>query len=539
MGNLKLGARLAIAFGLVLALMLVSVGLAVWRVRSTQQQAAHLEQQNVALLATATAMRAAQLNAAIAIRDFVGQTDVERQRAAFAALGASEKAYAQAAQALETLVGAEGERGQLRPLVAKLKNADAPVAAKLREAMELSGQAEYVQAQAIVYDEVRPLQEAIARDLQVLVSASNEVARERVAAARADARRTELRLIAATLVALVIGIFATVRITRGIVRPLRSAVHVAERVADGDLTVVKATRRDNEMGRLLSALQGMRSGLDGLVQAIRSRAEAVGGSAQRIAVGNTDLAARTEEQAATLEETAASVEELTAIVKQNSDNAAQASELAREAAKLAEDSGEAVADVVRTMGGIQKASRDVSDIVGVMDAIAFQTNLLALNAAVEAARAGEQGRGFAVVAGEVRMLAQRSGEAARDIRQLVSSAVGEADEGARAAGRAGDSMARVVQVARQLAQLVADIARGSEEQRSGIEQVNTTIAQMDTATQRNAALVQEINGLSEGLLEQARELSAATSRFRLEADRTDAIAVEEVPAPVALRPAIA
>jgi methyl-accepting chemotaxis protein len=537
MGNLKLGVRLSIAFGLVLAFLLVAVGVAVLAMRGAQQQAEQLEQEN-AIVRTVNAMRAAQLTAAIAIRDFVGQTNVERQRAAFEALGASEKAYAEAANTLESLVGFGGQHAQLRPLVAKLENANAPITSKLHEAMELSGQAEYAEAQAIVYDQVRPLQAAIARDLQALVTASNAAASERLAAARAEAQRTQQRLVIMALAALVVGVFATVRITRSIVRPLHSAVHVAERVADGDLTVVKSTRRSNEMGRLLAALQGMRGGLNGLVQAIRRSADSVGRSSQRIAAGNIDLAARTEEQAAALEETAASVEQLTAIVKQNSDNAAQASDLARDAARLAEDSGEAVAGVVRTMGGIQKASRDVSDIVGVMDAIAFQTNLLALNAAVEAARAGEQGRGFAVVAGEVRVLAQRSSEAARDIKQLVSSAVDQADDGARAAERAGESMAGVVQVARRLAQLVADIAQGSTEQRAGIEQVNSTIAQMDTATQSNAALVQEINDFIEGLLEQARELSDATSRFRLEGNRD--VAVETVPTtrPMLLQPAL-
>ncbi|HEX7890029.1 MAG TPA: methyl-accepting chemotaxis protein [Ramlibacter sp.] len=537
MGNLKLGVRLAIAFGLVLALLLVAVSLAVLAMRGAQQQAAQLEQEN-AILRTANAMRAAQLNAAVAIRDFVGQTNVERQRIAFDALGASEKAYAEAANTLESLVGFGGQHAQLRPLVTKLEGANAPITRKLHEAMELSGQAEYAEAQAIVYDQVRPLQAAIAGDLQALVTASNAAASERLAAARAEAQRTQQRLVTMAVVALAIGILATLAITRSIVRPLRSAVHVAERVADGDLTVVKATRRTNEMGRLITALQAMRSGLNGLVHAIRRSADSVGRSAQRIAAGNTDLAARTEEQAAALEETAASVEQLTAIVKQNSESAGQASDLAREAARLAEGSGEAVAGVVRTMGGIQKASRDVSEIVGVMDAIAFQTNLLALNAAVEAARAGEQGRGFAVVAAEVRGLAQRSAEAARDIKKLVASAVGEADHGARAAESAGESMAGVVQVARQLAQLVSDIARGSAEQRSGIEQVNSTIAQMDTATQSNAALVQEINDFIEGLLDQARDLSDATSRFRLEGDTSEAVEADIVETqPLMLQPA--
>ncbi|MDB5857069.1 MAG: methyl-accepting chemotaxis sensory transducer [Ramlibacter sp.] len=516
MRNLKVAVRLSLAFSLLLLLMLLAVGHALLAMRAQQDQSARFEGNTLAMMGAAQAMRVAQLNEAVAIRDFVGQTDVDRQRAAHQTLKASEQAYGEAVTALEKLANGDQSDDRLRALTGKLKNANAAVASKLREAMELSDQAEYPQAQAIVYDQVRPLQAAIAADLQALVTSSNALAAERSEAARAEARRTELRLVLVVLAALALGVGATVLITRGIVRPLRTAVDAAEQVADGDLRNLRLAHRSDETGRVLAALASMQGRLNTLVRAIRDSAAAVSSASDRISAGNTELAARTEEQAASLEETAASVEELTAIVKQNSDGAGKASQLARDASVLAENSGKAVQGVVQTMEGIHQSSRKVSDIVGVIDEIAFKTNLLALNAAVEAARAGDHGRGFAVVAAEVRLLAQRSGEASKDIKQLVATAVGQAQQGSQAATQAGESMAQVVRVAHEVAQLVADIARASGEQRAGIEQVNTTISQMDSATQSNASLVQEINGTIETLLAQAGDLVAATSRFRLD-----------------------
>jgi len=381
---------------------------------------------------------------------------------------------------------------------------------------------------------VRPLQAAIAADLQTLAAAARALGAERAQEAHAESQRAQWRLGFMLLLALAVGGAATALITRGIVRPLRSAVEATEKVADGDLRQLALAARNDEAGRVLAALGGMQGRLNLLVRAIRDSAAAVSRASDRISQGNTELAARTEQQAAALEETAASVEELTAIVKQNSESAARARELAREASALAEASGADVGGVVRTMQGIHQSSRKVSDIVGVIDGIAFQTNLLALNAAVEAARAGDQGRGFGVVAAQVRELAQRSAAASRDIKKLVGEALGEAGQGSAAAERAGGSMAKVVKVAHELAQLVADIARAGEEQRAGIEQVNTTISQMDSSTQSNAALVQEINGFIDALLAQARELQEATSRFRLEEsvqERSDSALYRPLPAP--------
>jgi methyl-accepting chemotaxis protein len=536
MRNLKVVVRLGLAFGVLLVISLVAMGVAFHGLRQVEGHASLLERDNVALLNAAGTMRAAQLTEAVAIRDFVGQTDVERQGVAFKALQASEKAYGEGAASLERLAGGEQADGRIRELVKKLRNANAPISKKLHEAMELSDQAEYAPAQAIVYNDIRPLQAAIGADLQALVEISTALAHERAEAGRQQAGQTELRFMLVTLFGIALGVVATWVITRGIVRPLHFAVRTAERVAAGDLRQTVSRSYGDETGRVVMALGSMQGRLNALVAAIRDSAGAVSRASNHISVGNTELAARTEQQAASLEETAASVEELTAIVKQNSDGAGKASQLARDASTLAQDSGQAVQGVVQTMEGIHQSSRKVSDIVGVIDEIAFKTNLLALNAAVEAARAGEHGRGFAVVAAEVRLLAQRSAEASKDIKQLVSAAVGQAQQGSQAATQAGESMAKVVRVAHEVAQLVSDIARASGEQRAGIEQVNTTISQMDTATQSNAALVQEINTTIEALLAEAAELVAATSRFRLD-DKDEVVAAETVEAELpALQP---
>jgi methyl-accepting chemotaxis protein len=292
------------------------------------------------------------------------------------------------------------------------------------------------------------------------------------------------------------------------------AAALVHAVAQGDLTV-PIHLREGDQTSLMASLQQMQGSLQRVVAVVRRDADGVATASSEIAQGTLDLSQRTEEQASALQQTAASMEQLTATVRQNAEHAQAARQFADGAADVAQRGGQAVQDVVQTMKGIEDSSRRISDIIGVIDGIAFQTNILALNAAVEAARAGEHGRGFAVVAGEVRSLAQRCAESAKEVKVLIGESVGRVDSGTRLVGQAGDRMSEIMVAIGRVKDLVGEISSASEEQSAGVAQIGQAVAQMDQVTQQNAALVEESSAAAESLRGQSAHLLEATSVFQL------------------------
>jgi methyl-accepting chemotaxis protein len=526
MNDMKVRTRLALGFGALLVLMLVVVGVAFVSLQEVGLEAAVLAKRDDALVAAANAMLAAQLEQAVAVRDFVSREDRSSEKASRDALERSEEAYDLAAAALAG--HASGLKDDyLQQLAGKAHAGQAPVTNKTREVMALVENGEYERARSLVYKDMLPMQRAVMSNLATLASVTTELAKARADLAEAHAARA-LTVIAVMLaVSLAVGVLGTLWLARGITRPLNSAVSVTERVAAGDLTAHIDTTGHDETGRLLAALARMQASLHDMATSIRDGASVVSEASEEIARGNSDLSSRTEGHASSLEQIAASIEELTGTVKQNAESAKSASALAKKAAAEALGGGDIVGRVVKTMDGIEASSRRMSDIVGVIDGIAFQTNLLALNAAVEAARAGEQGRGFGVVATEVRALAQRSAMAAKEIKDLIGGSVSEAEAAAKLADEAGASITRIIDAAEQVSKLVADISTASQEQRAGIEQISGAIGNMEEGTQRNAALVEETNAATQQLLDQARGLVSVVGRFKLDQgeDRERAIAM--------------
>ncbi len=363
---------------------------------------------------------------------------------------------------------------------------------------------------------LRPQQLAYVKSLGELIRLEERLMDDTSSATAVSVQRISMELIVAALAALLLAVAAAVVVTRSVVRPLDDTVATLQAVAKGDLAMELRVDRGDEIGMLQSALSVTVQSLRELVHRVRSGVESVATASSQIATGNQDLSGRTEQQAASLEETASSMEQLTATVRQSAEIAQQACQLATDASNAAARGGESVGSVISTMNDITDSSRRISEITGVIDAIAFQTNILALNAAVEAARAGEQGRGFAVVASEVRTLARRSGEAAREIKALIGNSVDRVEVGSRQVVEAGDHMNVIVAQVRRVTELITDIASAAREQSDGILQVNQAVAQMDQVTQQNAALVEQSAAAAASLSLQAQGLSEAVAAFNVE-----------------------
>jgi len=398
--------------------------------------------------------------------------------------------------------------------VSSARAAYLPVQLKFTELVAAGNKAE---AKALLVDTLRPTQLAYIDALDKLKDLQVELMQRAVAEGEADYASAKLLMFGLLIGMAGLGTLGGWLIARSITGPIREAVAVAEKVAAGDLgSRIDASAHD-ETGQLLKALKAMNESLVRIVGTVRASSDSIATGSAQIATGNQDLSQRTEEQASNLQQTAASMEELSGTVKTSADTARQANQLATAASSAAIKGGEVVGQVVATMQDIAESSKKIADIIGVIDGIAFQTNILALNAAVEAARAGEQGRGFAVVASEVRSLAQRSADAAKEIKTLIGTSVDKVEAGTRQVDEAGKSMDDIVTQVKRVSDLIGEISSAANEQTMGISQVGDAVTQLDQVTQQNAALVEESAAAAESLKHQAANLVQAVAVFKLAA----------------------
>ncbi len=516
LNNLKIGSRLALGFGLLLALLCAMAATAAWEmgglVGNTRYYAQNLVpsyESEHGLSIHLDAMRRAELEHVLASSP--AEMDEQERR-----IGDSRERVGQALDRYaQQLVSDEQDKRHLEAVRAALADDYAqwdPVRALSRQtatdpskAAEARRLLEGPSAQA--FDKLRAAVDA-------WWAYNVQLAQEEAAHSDAVYDRARLGLFGMVALALGLGLGASVLITRSIVRPVRRAVEVAATVARGDLTSRFDTGGRDEMAELMRALARMNDSLVGIVGQVRASSDSIATGSSQIALGNADLSQRTESQASSLEQTAASMEEISGTVRSNAETADQARRLASDAAQAATQGGELVDNVVNTMQAIAQASGKIAEIIGVIDGIAFQTNILALNAAVEAARAGEQGRGFAVVAGEVRTLAKRSAEAAREIKELIGANVVQVEMGGRRVNDAGASMQDIVAKVRRVNEMIAEIASATGEQSTGIGQIGEAVSHLDQVTQQNAALVEESAAAAESLRVQAAQLAEVVSVFR-------------------------
>jgi methyl-accepting chemotaxis protein len=508
LNDLKVGNRLAFAFGLVLLITALMSAIGVWRLQELAQTTQQLATVDNEKLRMAVQWRQTIDLNWIRTRAAALDSDTSRMSEWQAAMDkTSEITLASRKRIVELVQSEEGKR-RIAAIDAAREAYRTPRANLLKQ--RLAGE----DISAALDRDLRPLAEAYLNSIVQLEEFQQSIYDKSLAEATANAAQGRNILIAGG--ADQHGEHAAAFVlSRSITVPLRQAADSARRIADGDLTnPIHADGRD-EAAQLLQALKGMQDNLAHVVSNVRGNAEGVASASSQIAQGNQDLSARTEQQASALEETAASMEQLSSTVRLNADNAQQANQLAMSASTVASQGGEVVARVVDTMKGINDSSRRIADIISVIDGIAFQTNILALNAAVEAARAGEQGRGFAVVAGEVRNLAQRSAEAAKEIKGLITDSVERVEQGSALVDQAGATMSEVVASIRRVTDIVGEISAASSEQSSGVAQVGEAVTQMDQATQQNAALVEESAAAASSLKTQAAQMVESVAVFRL------------------------
>jgi len=507
--NLKIARRLQLAFGIVIAMLLATVAIALSGLSYLNDASSDMADDVYPRLRLANAALVSSRSSFGRLAQVAAVTDPGERTMATTILAEHTASFSKSINDLDAVLVLEKGKA----LNAEAKTLREAYLAAVARVLAVSNEGNMEEAGKLAfgtaYTAMQKLSLCLAAQVanqEKLFAAASTDADEKFAASRN-------RIAGIAALAVLMAIAAAIIISRSIVRPLDAAVKVARTVAAGDLTSDIQVTSTDETGQLMQALKDMNAALQTMVSEVRSGSDTIASASAEIASGNLELSSRTEQQASSLEETASSMEEMTSTVRQNADNARQANGLAATASDVARKGGAVVAQVVDTMGAINVSSRKIVDIISVIDGIAFQTNILALNAAVEAARAGEQGRGFAVVASEVRNLAQRSASAAKEIKTLIDDSVQQVELGSKLVNDAGTTMEEVVTSVQRVTDIMAEISSASREQEAGIEQINTAITEMDSVTQQNAALVEEAAAAAGSLEEQSAALAQLVSRF--------------------------
>jgi len=511
LNDIKIGYRLMMAFGLMLAIMAGITAIAALGSRTTRNHLTHSVDNINAKSTLVAAMRQNLFRQGLAARNIGAITDLNLMQAEMGKIGVEQQHYHDNEAKLTAIALTDEEKS----IINEMHGYEKDSAPFMKEAQEYVVGFNAGQALKVLTTQVAPLQDKWLAAIDRLVSLQNKDLQGSLQQFSDESGRATGFMVLICAIAMTGSVVVAWRLSLSITQPLHRALDLAQRVSAGDLTENVASPCKDETGQLLRALHEMTDSLIATVGAVRGSTETISVASREIASGNADLSSRTETQASALEETASSMEQLTDTVRQNAEHARQANQLAMSASEVAAKGGQIVSDVVGTMGSIKASSYKIVDIIGVIDGIAFQTNILALNAAVEAARAGEQGRGFAVVASEVRNLAQRSAGAAKEIKALIGDSVEKVDAGGKLVDAAGQTMGQIVSSVQQVADYMRDITAATQEQSVGIEEINRAIGQMDEMTQQNAALVEQAAAAAESMQQQAQMLADAVSIFKL------------------------
>lgn len=508
-GDMRIRDRLAVGFAIILALSIASTAIGIWRIQVVSQVTRTMVEESVRKERLISALNT-NLRGGILRTIAIFRSSDQMLNAFFLNEDLIAKKDASALQKqIASLLQSEEEENLYQQVLEQQKN----YSKIYSRMMELKSNGDADEGNQILVQEFVPASKHYQAALGKLLEFEQIEIDRSSQHINLIAAQSRILLLIVEIAALMFGVSCAWLLTRSITRPIKQAVELSQKVANGDLTTEIKIKSRDEIGQLLMSLQSMNSNLRNIVSNVRAGTTTIAKASRAIAVGNMDLSSRTESQASALEETASTMEELISTVRNNADNAREASALASSASRIAIEGGGVVDLMVQTMGDINASSKKIVDIISVIDSIAFQTNILALNAAVEAARAGEQGRGFAVVAAEVRSLAQRSAAAAKEIKSLIDDSVRRVSNGSLQVERAGTTMANIVTSVKRVTSIVHEISEASQEQATGIEQVNDTVTQLDNVTQQNSALVVKAASAAEAMQLQADNLTRLVSVF--------------------------